>query len=755
MDTPETRFLRELRATFKLEAAEHLHVITAGLLALESKPPQARSEDIETVFREAHSLKGAARAVDFTEIERVCQALEETFAAWRRGDGPLAPHAFDGVHRLLDAIGALLARDNAPAAPVASAVPAVAAAPAWPPTVPAWSAAPRSAPKAATPAVQAQPVQAEGEPQGAGQAAQTVRIAVDKLEARLLEAEEMLTAKLIATQRVADLRELCGGFVAWRKAWNAVEPQLQGLRRDAVAGPRDAQVARLLDFLDWNAQCVKEVEGRTLLLDQAVRQDRFAVGKLVDDLLEESKKLLLLPFASICDSFAKVVRDLCREQGKQAELRIEGAQVEIDKRILEEIKDPLVHLLRNSVDHGLEEPALRVRGGKSERAVITLAVSQLAGNKVEIVVSDDGAGIDTARVAQAVVRRGLLGTAEAAALSDEAICSLIFLPQLSTSPLVTEISGRGLGLAIVREKAEKLGGGVSVASEPGRGASFRMVLPATQATFRGILVTVAGHLLVVPTLHVERVARVRREDVRSVEGREAIDLDGRAVALVRLAQVLELPPGPADEAEPGSSVPVLVLGASDQRVAFAVDSVLDEQEVLVKRLGRPLLRVRNVSGATVLGSGRLAPVLNVADLLKSARKAGVVPRFAVPDRPARQGTVLVAEDSITSRLLLKGILESAGYKVRTAPDGLEALRLLHAEKFDLLVSDVEMPGLNGFDLTARVRADARLAELPVVLVTALESREDRERGIAVGAHAYLIKSSFDQSDLLATARRLI
>jgi len=738
MDTPEALFLRQLRATFKLEAAEHLQALTTGLLALEKALPEARGELVETVFREAHSLKGGARAVDYSEVERLCQSLEDVFASWRRGDSQPAPEAFDRLHRSLDAIAAALASGGAAAGP-------------WREPLPAGLPAPLVQPRA-EPALTG-----GGEHEGA---AQTVRIAVDKLEARLLEAEEMLTAKLIAAQRVTDLRELCGGFAAWHKAWSAVEPQVRGLRRTYAAGaqpgPAGAELGALLDFLDWNVQCIQSVESRTLALDHAVRQDRYAVGKLVDDLLEDSKKLLLLPFASVSGSFAKVVRDLCRDEGKEADLTIDGGEVEIDKRILEEIKDPLIHLLRNCVGHGIEPPTVRAGRGKPARATITLRVSQLPGNQVEIAVSDDGAGIDAARVAQTAVERGLISPEEAAALGDDAARALIFLPELSTSPLVTQLSGRGLGLAIVREKAEKLGGGVSVASEPGCGTSFRIVVPATQSTFRGILVMAAGQLLVVPTLHVERVVRVRRKDVKSVEGREAIDLAGRAVALVRLAEVLELPSAPAGEEAPSSlGTPVLVLGTSEQRAAFAVDDVIDEQEVLVKRLGKPLLRVRNVSGATVLGSGRVAPVLNVADLLKSVRKAGVALRFIPPERPPRQDTILVAEDSITSRLLLKGILESAGYKVRTAPDGLEAFSLLQSEQFDLLVSDVEMPGLNGFDLTARVRADSRLAELPVILVTARESREDRELGIDVGAHAYLVKSSFDQSDLLAAVRRLI
>jgi len=250
--------------------------------------------------------------------------------------------------------------------------------------------------------------------------------------------------------------------------------------------------------------------------------------------------------------------------------------------------------------------------------------------------------------------------------------------------------------------------------------------------------------------------RFRAEDLRTVENRETLQLNGRATSLVWLAETLELPDAERAGGAPAGT-PFVLLGSGDQRVAFAVGAVQGEQEVLVKRLGRPLSRVRNIAGATVLGSGQVAPILNVADLLKSARKASAPIARMAAERPAAADTkaILVAEDSITSRMLLKGILESAGYRVQTAVDGMEAFATLRAEHFDLLVSDVEMPRLNGFDLTARVRADRRLAELPIILVTALETREDRERGIDVGANAYLVKSNFDQSNLLEAVRRLV
>jgi len=420
------------------------------------------------------------------------------------------------------------------------------------------------------------------------------------------------------------------------------------------------------------------------------------------------------------------------------------------------MRDPLVHLLRNCVDHGVEAPETRVRLGKPDRGIITLAVAPVNGSKVEIVVSDDGSGIDTVKVRESAVRHGFLPAEAARAMSDAAACDLIFHAEVSTSPIITRLSGRGLGLAIVREKAEKLGGTVAVESQPGQGTRVRILLPVLLATFRGILIEAAGRVFVVPTAQVERVAAVRPAEVQTVEGRETIVLGGLAVSLVRLAEVLELP-GAGAMGAPSVATPIVVLGLGGQRVAFAVDAVLDELEVLVKPLRKPLSRVRHIAGAAVLGSGRVAPILNVADLLKSARKHGAAVRTGVAGaQPAAAAakSLLVVEDSITSRLLLKGILESAGYLVKTAVDGLEAFTLLRTGNFDLVVSDVEMPRLDGFDLTARIRADRKLAELPVVLVTARESREDRERGIEVGASAYLVKSRFDQSDLLDAVRRL-
>jgi two-component system chemotaxis sensor kinase CheA len=762
MSVQEQEFLKSLRATFKVEAGEHLQAIAAGLLELEGTPPREKQRRfIETVFRAAHSLKGAARAVNFAEVESICQSLENVFAAWKRQESVPSPQEMDRLHRLLNAATKTLntpeaGRDECrhtppPSRPQAAAQPeTVAPSLATDPSARVEATPAAAPPSFSTGAIEKAPV------------SETVRISVAKLDAQLLEAEEMLVAKLTAGQRVADLRELARQLEEWSKEWAAVQPVMRALRQTSErttssqrTAPQPTGLTRLVEFVDWNHDYLRSLESKVTTLRRTSEQDHKVVGKLVDDLLEDSKKMLMLPFATLGALFPKLVRDLCRDQGKESDFAIRGEEFEIDKRILEEMKDPFIHLLRNCVDHGIETSEQRVKLGKPPRATIRLVVSPVNGNKIELIVSDDGTGIDTEKVKESAVRRGLISPEQARGMSESEAMLLIFQTDVSTSQIITQLSGRGLGLAIVREKTEKLGGRVSVESRRHAGTTIRIILPIAVTTFRGILVEVANRQFIVPTVQVERVVRFKATDVQTVEGRETLSLNGRAVALARLAETLELPL--AEELDSRAAALAIILGVADQRVAFAVDAVLDEQEVLVKRLGKPLSRVRNIAGATVLGSGQVAPILNVTDLLKSVRKNGGVPVPATADaRPPKteSAAILVVEDSITSRMLLKGILESAGYKVKTAVDGLEAFTILRTQHFDLVVSDVEMPRLNGFDLTARIRADKKLAELPVVLVTALETREDRERGIDVGASAYLVKSSFDQSNLLEAIRRL-
>ncbi|MFA6499590.1 MAG: hybrid sensor histidine kinase/response regulator [Desulfurivibrionaceae bacterium] len=776
MNNKDQEFMNHLLAIFKVEADEHLKMISSGLIELEkTETPDKQGEIVEVVFREAHSLKGAARSVNLTDLEALCQMMEGVFAAMKRHELKGSPELFDLLQQAVDHIGRLLpvvegkrsAKEKAIHKELIGRLEEAAKTKNLPPIIEPQFSAPElqsQLPPQQLTSPESQACAPERVPHPA--ITETVRVATTKLSSVLLQSEEMLSAKLAAGQRVVQMRETRSAFAAWKKEWGKVSPVVQAIRKlsekPAEAGAKErlgeirSELARLFDFLEWNGTFMKSLEGKYAAEAKTAEDDSRALGGMVNNLLDDMKKVMMFPFSSLLEIFPKVVRDLSRDHGKEVALDIRGGEIEVDRRILEEMKDPLVHLVRNCIDHGIEGPGEREGKNKGRHGTVTISVAP-KDNKVEVVVADDGAGIGIARIRGAVQKLGLVSPEKMAELSDGDLLLYVFQSGVSTSPIITEISGRGLGLAIVREKVEKLGGTVSLESQPDAGTTFRILLPLTVATFRGILVRSGEQVFVLPTTHVERVVRLKTDEIRTVENRETIHLDGRAVSLARLGDVLRLPARKQDQ-ERSDRFQAVVLAVGDRRIAFLADEIMNEQEVLLKNLGPQLSRVRNFSGATVLGSGKVVPILNVPDLMKSA-VTSILPftgmGLEAREEERKRESVLVVEDSITSRTLLKNILESAGYDVATAVDGIDAFTRLRNADFDLVVSDVDMPRMNGFDLTAKIRGDKKLSEMPIVLVTALESREDRERGIDVGANAYIVKSSFDQSNLLEVIRRLV
>ena len=767
MSAKDEQFLKRLAVTFRTEARELVQAIASGLVELENaSTEEAKASNLEAIFRAAHSLKGAARSVNNIEVETVCQSVEHVFALLQRRELVASLGLFDRLHQAVTVLGQLLqspeAGASSPAAPrMAEIVAALKTASAESGFIPENKSAlePPIIPKATAEARQDNPpeIPALGD---------TVRVSSAKLDALLLQAEELLAAKLAAHQRVTGLRQLQSRPAEWKKKWTKLQGEVRTLqqtlsRKENGSGqalPKGSLV-RITEFLDWNREFIESLDIEFADLATASAQDQRSVGAMVDNLLDDMKKIVMLPFSTLLDVFPRFVRELSRDQGKDVELVVRGGEIEMDRRVLEEMKDPLIHLVRNCLDHGIEAPQNRLQQGKPSRGTLAISISPKDSSTVELTVADDGNGIDPAKVKAAALKSGILSPERSQALGAKEALPLIFQPGISTSPIITDISGRGLGLAIVKETVEKLKGKLSLETELGKGTTFRMDLPLTLARFRGVLVRVQEHYFVVPTGDVERVARVKTTEIKTVENRKTIVLNGRAIALVGLSETLELPQK-KDRSDRPETMSVAVLRASGQCIAFSVDEVLGEQEVLVKTLGKQLTRVRNIAGATILGNGRVVPILHVPDLMAAAVR-GSEAGFEAPgvETPAIAETekrcVLVAEDSITSRSLLKNILENAGYQVETAVDGIDAFTKLRSAQFHAVVSDVDMPRMNGFGLTAKIRSDKKFAELPVILVTALDSRSDREHGIDVGASAYIVKSSFDQSNLLEVLRRLI
>ena len=773
----EQELLRRLREAFKMESGERLASLSTRLMELEKCGNAEQCQEIlEVMYREAHSLKGAARAVNLNEIETISQSMEGVLGAMKRQEITPSPALFNTIHEVVSFIENFLAREQQSAtkeevAAVLQQIEALhTAAPPKPPPVPAPPAekidvkpvmAADAGKNDTAPATTAPPPpKSAPKPQPAGvnpQLTSTVRISTARLDKLLLKAEEMIAVKLSVSQEVQELKKLCHIFDRWQKKWAVKESRFRRLRKanSLEEGRVEARGAEMQKFLDWNRDFMQSMHKDIRVLTKTAERNQRFLDRKINYFLEDMKHVIMLPCATLFAPFPRMVRELGRSQGKEIDLDLKGDDIEIDRRILEELKDPLVHLLRNCIDHGVEKPEDRRRLEKPERGRIFLHIERIEGGKVEITLGDDGKGIDPDMVRNSAVKRGLISAEDAAKLTEKEAQGLIFHSGMSTAQAVSKLSGRGLGMAIFLERVEKLGGQLDFASIPDKGSSFSVTLPLSLATFRGTLVQVAGQLFLAPSSHLIAVLQVNTDVIRTVENKATITYDGDPLSLVGLADILQMKK-PAIRREI-DKVQVMVLGTSQRRIGFEVDEVLAEQEVLFKELGKQLKRVKNIAGATILGTGQVVPILNVHDLLKSAVGSagdrGLSARVKKEERMKK--SILVVEDSITSRTLLKSILEAAGYEVKTAVDGVDGYTKLKMNPIDLVLSDVEMPRMSGFELTEKIRADAELADTPLILCTSLASKEDRERGVQVGANAYIVKSNFDQSNLLGVIEKLI
>ena len=711
-----------LLATFQIEADEHLVALRRHLLALADG---GGPDLVEVAFRDMHTLKGAARSVGLRDVERVCACCESVLSALSRtGTAPGAPV----VALLEDAVaavgtlvhgegkvpGELLERLQAAASDPIGTPPAAAPAPAADITTTAsppadvagnGSSSADAVPSNGAAAGASSPAAA---PRISPRAPETIRMETGELDTLLQRGEDLLAIKLVADEWVAGAEALDD---ALRKARSSDDP----------------------------AAALRALEGPARELVNGLRRDRRAIAGAVDGVLDQARRVRMMPASTVFDLLPLIARDLAHSQGKQVTFEATGGEALVDRRVLEAIKDPLMHMVRNAVDHGIELPHEREAAGKPPHGRITATLKPLERGRLELTVADDGRGIDPERV-QAAAKRARI----AAPASDEEALALLFRSGLSTSFVITDVSGHGLGLAIVKEQVERLGGSVELDSRPRAGTTIRLIIPATIATFRGLLVGAAGQRFLLPLDTVERV--VAAEPV-TVGGREMIEHEGELLPSGLLSDVLRLPAVQATERRAAA-----IVTAAGERAALLVDEVLGDREVLVKDFEPPLNRIRNVAAAGLLGGGELVLVLRTPDLI-----TGIGERRAASEGtevPAEPPWVLVVDDAVTTRAMERGLLELAGYQVKVAVDGMDAWTALKSDHFDLVVSDVDMPRMNGFELTQRIRADVGLQDLPVVLVSALEAREDKERGIEVGANAYVVKSSFEQSNLLEIINRL-
>lgn len=748
----ESEFLAKLRVTFNGEAEEHRASIVAGLIELEKggSGNERDSKIIDDIFREVHSLKGAARAVDIRGIERLCQSVESIFATLKKNDLRPVRQLYDVLYRAFDIVETLiqgkvpvsnedieLALQNletqSPVRLPASGTP----------VPPVRHAMPKNGLARKTPLSMPD----------------SVRITAARLNAIFLRAEEMISVKDTMAKHLAELHDLMELQVASVHSWRGIGLAITKRKGQSGHDPSYNDMYEAFEKCEAQTAFIKK---RLDKANTTVSRDFVRTGERVDSLLTEIKTALLQPFSSLLEPFALMIRDLAREEGKEVTWVVHGDDTRIDRRVLEKIKDPLVHMVRNSIGHGIEVPDIREALAKPRAGTVSLEIGRIDNEKVEIVLWDDGAGIDVAKIKATAVAKGMIKESSAEQMRDEEALNLVFLPELSTSSQVTVVSGRGLGLAIALENIEMVGGRITVETNIHKGTAFRMQLPLSLATFRAVLVQCRSRIFAIPTMNVDRVFRTNESAVLTIENRDSLALSGKIVALVDLGEILGMAPSTGGSSVPlhGSSstgILAIVLMVAGTQVAYRIDGIEGEQELLAKDLGKQLLRVRNISGAAIMAGGAVIPILNPADLLKTVIQSGHVERtLTVLEKPgANILSVLVADDSVTSRSLMKGMLESAGYQVKTVVDGTEAFACLQDEHFDLLISDVEMPRMDGFNLCEKVRGSEKTPDIPIILVTSMDAPADRERGMEAGADALVSKATFDKSSLLGVIQRLV
>jgi two-component system chemotaxis sensor kinase CheA len=788
----------DLLNIFWVEAAEYLEALNQILLQLEVAAPEDNTTDqLREVSRIAHSLKGASRAVGQTTIEQLSHKMEDVFDLTLDGSLLLNPAICDALYDSLDLVQMYAdgsepepetievvlkqleglvtqgreqstngtgTESNSPTdtseARQQMLIPAVnlpvearLEPPATLPAVPDSGATQRISRTTLTSTTTLRATE------------DTVRVSLSKLDQLMGQASELLIARMHSEQRRTDLQALIQEHRRWQRIWRQVRSayirttrRLKDTRELSTGGEGSTDLINLLDFLDVTQHYMTQASRQLVELNRALAQDNLHLTTLVDGLQADIASVRMLPFETILGGFQRMVRDLGRESGKQVTLLVEGADVELDKHVLEMLKDPLMHILRNSVDHGIETPEERVAANKSPSGTITLTIAS-RGNDIHVSIDDDGSGIDPEIVRHRALNAGLIGDVDIDVLTTAEITSLIFEPGFSTAEAVTAVSGRGVGLDVVRQRVEALRGRLWLDNSPGLGATFHLIVPVSLTRIRCLLARVGTENFAIPLTTVTRIINIQPEEVFHVEDRPMIEVDGRPMPLVHLAEVLELPDAPSTLT---ANSPILILHSTEQRnVAFIIDDLVSEQELVLKKLGDELSRVRNVAGAAILGTGDVVIVLQTSDLIKSARRArGILtgPPEELPEtteEAERPYWILVVDDSLTTRTLEKNILEAAGYRVRTATDGTEALKTLLEQPFDVIVADVEMPNMNGFELAKRVKGDARWRETPFILVTSLDSPSDRERGMRAGADAYLVKTRFDQDELLYVIQQMV
>ena len=759
--TPEQMRDTSLLELFSLEAEAQTQVLNAGLLALERNPAQA--DQLESCMRAAHSLKGAARIVGVDAGVSVAHVMEDCLVSAQEGRLLLRPEHIDALLQGTDLLMRIATPNNAPLPEDIEAYVALMGGLLDPAAAAAAAAVPVSAPAAPlmaelqlepplawleepAPVVEPLPEAPKKTRRTTENGERVLRVTAERLNSLLDLSSKSLVETLRLKPHLATMQRLKRTQNNGLRALENLNVHLKehALSLEAQEALEDAR--RLL------------AESQQLLVEKNAELDEFVwqASQRAQVLYDTALACRMRPFADVLNGQVRMVRDLGRSLGKQVRLEIEGEKTQVDRDVLEKLEAPLTHLLRNAVDHGIETPEQRLLAGKPAEGLIRLRASHQAGLLV-LELSDDGNGVDLEKVRRSIVERQLSPAQTAAQLSEEELLTFLFLPGFSLRDTVTEVSGRGVGLDAVQHMVRQLRGAVVLEQAAGEGSRFHLEVPLTLSVVRSLVVEVGGEAYAFPLAHIERMCDLEAADIVQVEGRQHFWYEGRHVGLVAASQLLQRPVNQGHQ----PTLKVVVIRERDTIYGVAVERFIGERTLVVLPLDERLGKVQDISAGALLDDGSVVLIVDVEDMLRSVDKLLNTGRL---ERIARHGDqavevarkrILVVDDSLTVRELQRKLLLNRGYDVAVAVDGMDGWNALRSEDFDLLITDIDMPRMDGIELVTLLRRDNRLQSLPVMVVSYKDREEDRRRGLDAGADYYLAKASFHDDALLDAVVELI
>lgn len=755
----------ELLKIFYTEVEDYLKVLNQSLINVEMTTGEERTRLLNEMNRIAHSMKGAAHGVGNTVIETISHYAEEFFQKTLEGELAITPNIadvlYDGfdiiketvsgrevdsdiftavIQQLSQITGQRIRKNDVPLQGTATVPPAEETPEMEIPLALVTS----SIETMASPTLQ---VRASEE---------TIRVSVSKLNTIMADTSELLISKLQGENRRGRLNTLYLEHLKWQREWRNVRSVYSSLVRNLQDNQENIspEMEELLHFLEINESYLTHSNRELAHLNQLMLQDNMQLTTLANQLQDNTSDLRMMPFETVIGGFQRIARDIARAVGKKLHLEFNGVSVELDKSVLDALKDPMMHLLRNAIDHGLETSEERLKIGKPPIGHVSISVEQ-RGSEIIITVKDDGRGFNVSQIRQKAIERHIITEEEAYHLSDKDIQLLVFHPGFTTSQEVTAVSGRGLGMDIVRNRVESLRGDIRIDSFPHQGATVTLIVPVSLTRLRAVIFRCGDERYAIAANRIERMETISTDAIYSAEDHELFNLNGRPTQLVSLGRLLDVPN--IDKRD--TTVNIITLSTTERAIAFEIDAFSNEVEIVLKPLGRELINTEFVAGATLLGSGEAIVVLDASQLVRYVNSyTGNLKKVANTHAQNPQNKVpciLIVDDSITTRTLEKNILDAAGFDVHVAIDGSEAWHKIPELQPDIVVSDIEMPKMNGLELTKQMKGSSQTKHIPIILLTSLGRPEQREAGLNAGANAYLVKSQFDQGELIETIQQLI